>query len=77
MAECVGGVTKILTNMNKKMNVPAIQGVLMEFQRENDKMDQAGEMLDDAMDDAFAEDGVCFHIFFMFFLKKENKNKTF
>jgi charged multivesicular body protein 2A len=33
------------------MNLPALQRIAMEFERENDIMDQRQEMMDDAIDD--------------------------
>lgn len=38
--------------MNKQMNLPALQRIAMEFEKENDIMDQRQEMMDDAIDDA-------------------------
>lgn len=38
--------------MNKSMNLPQLQRIAMEFERENDIMDQRQEMMDDAIDDA-------------------------
>ena len=40
------------------MSVPQIAKTLQEFERQNAIMEQTGEMVDDAMDDAFAEDDV-------------------
>ena len=34
------------------MNLPALQRIAMEFEKENDIMDQRQEMMDDAIDDA-------------------------
>jgi division protein CdvB (Snf7/Vps24/ESCRT-III family) len=42
--------------MNRNMNLPAIQRIAMEFERENDMMDQRQEMMDDVMDDAFEDE---------------------
>ena len=58
MTSCLKGVTKVLTKMNKMMSVPQIAKTLQEFERQNAIMEQTGEMVDDAMDDAFAEDDV-------------------
>jgi charged multivesicular body protein 2A len=41
-----------LGSMNKSMNLPALQRIAMEFERENDIMEQRQEMMDDAVDDA-------------------------
>ena len=38
------------------MNLPAIQRIAMEFERENDMMDQRQEMMGDAVDDAFEDE---------------------
>ena len=50
--------------MNKKMNIPAISQTLQEFQRQNAILEQKDELVDDAMDDAFDEDGVSPFLFF-------------
>src|SRR5215475_14287824 len=42
--------------MNRGMNLPAIQRIAMEFERENDMMDQRQEMMDDAIDDTFEDE---------------------
>lgn len=46
------GATKLLGSMNRQMNLPALQRIAMEFERENEIMDQRQEMMDDAIDDA-------------------------
>lgn len=38
--------------MNKQMNLPALHRIAVEFEKENDIMDQRQEMMDDAIDDA-------------------------
>jgi charged multivesicular body protein 2A len=43
---------EILGTMNRQMNLPALQRIAMEFEKENDMMDQRQEMMDDAVDDA-------------------------
>jgi len=45
------GATSLLGSMNRQMNLPALQRIAMEFERENDIMDQRQEMMDDAVDD--------------------------
>lgn len=45
------GATQILGSMNRQMNLPQLQRIAMEFERENDIMDQRQEMMDDAIDD--------------------------
>ena len=45
------GATSLLGTMNRSMNLPALQRIAMEFEKENDIMDQRQEMMDDAIDD--------------------------
>ena len=45
------GATLLLGRMNRQMNLPALQRIAMEFEKENDIMDQRQEMMDDAIDD--------------------------
>jgi charged multivesicular body protein 2A len=45
------GATSLLGSMNKSMNLPALQRIATEFQKENDIMDQRQEMMDDAIDE--------------------------
>jgi len=56
MAQSMKGVTKVMGKMNKKMNLPQIQKIMMEFEKQNDTMGMKEEMMEDAMDDAFADD---------------------
>uniref|UniRef100_A0A7S2Z1T3 Uncharacterized protein n=1 Tax=Chloropicon laureae TaxID=464258 RepID=A0A7S2Z1T3_9CHLO len=57
MADAMKGVTKALTGMNGQLSLPEIQKTLREFERQNEKMDMTEEIMNDAMDDAFEEDG--------------------
>lgn len=52
MMTAMKGATQALGSMNKSMNLPQLQRIAMEFERENDIMDQRQEMMDDVMDDA-------------------------
>lgn len=45
------GATTLLGSMNRSMNLPALQRIAMEFEKENDIMDQRQEVMDDAIDD--------------------------
>jgi charged multivesicular body protein 2A len=51
MMQAMKGATGVLGSMNRSMNLPALQRIAMEFERENDIMDQRQEMMDDAIDD--------------------------
>lgn len=52
MMQAMKGATMALGSMNRSMNLPQLQRIAMEFERENDIMDQRQEMMDDAIDDA-------------------------
>lgn len=56
MMQSMKGATRILGSMNRSMNLPALQRIAMEFERENEMMDQRQEMMDDAVDDAMGVD---------------------
>ncbi|KAL8639546.1 MAG: hypothetical protein Q9228_003424 [Teloschistes exilis] len=51
MLQSMKGATSLLGSMNRQMNLPALQRIAMEFEKENDVMDQRQEMMDDAIDD--------------------------
>ena len=53
----MNGVTKAMGAMNKKLNLPAISKIMKEFERENDKMEMTTEIMGDALDDAFENEG--------------------
>lgn len=50
------GATQLLGSMNRSMNLPSLQKIAMEFEKENDIMDQRQEMMDDAIDDSMEAD---------------------
>merc|ERR1719225_1617265 len=52
MATAMKGVTKAMGRMNKQMNLPQIQKIMMEFEKQSEQMEMKGEMMDDAIDDA-------------------------
>ena len=39
------GASSILGSMNRQMNLPSLQRIAMEFEKENDIMDQRQEMM--------------------------------
>ena len=53
MAKAMAGATKSMAAMNKRMNLPALQQIMKEFEKQNAKMDMVEEMMGDAMDDVF------------------------
>merc|ERR1740124_424578 len=51
MANAMKGVTKAMGGMNKQMNMPQMQKIMMDFEKEADTMDMKEEMMNDVMDD--------------------------
>jgi hypothetical protein len=45
-------VLQAMRVMNKRMNLPNMQKILMEFEKQNERMDMTSEMMGDAIDDA-------------------------
>ncbi|KAI9012622.1 charged multivesicular body protein 2a [Phycomyces nitens] len=56
MAEAMRGATKAMSSMNRQMNLPKIQHIMMEFERESELMDMKDEMMGDAIDDVVDEE---------------------
>ncbi|RUP07377.1 hypothetical protein BC936DRAFT_140203 [Jimgerdemannia flammicorona] len=56
MAEAMKGATKAMSSMNRQMNLPAIQNIMMEFERESEIMDMKEEMMNDVIDDVMEEE---------------------
>jgi hypothetical protein len=44
--------------MNKRMNLPNMQKILMEFEKQNERMEMTSDMMGDAIDDAMEVRGV-------------------
>ncbi|KAF3930678.1 hypothetical protein ABW19_dt0207903 [Dactylella cylindrospora] len=51
MMQSMKGATQLLGSMNRSMNLPALQRIAMEFERENDIMSQREDMMTDAIDE--------------------------
>ncbi|KAJ2388651.1 ESCRT-III subunit protein did4 [Coemansia sp. RSA 2603] len=56
MATAMRGATSAMKSMNGTMNLPGIQKVLAEFERESDMMDMKEELMNDVIDDAMEGD---------------------
>eukprot|EP00244_Chara_vulgaris_P004072 TRINITY_DN17880_c0_g2_i1.p1 TRINITY_DN17880_c0_g2~~TRINITY_DN17880_c0_g2_i1.p1 ORF type:complete len:236 (+),score=61.94 TRINITY_DN17880_c0_g2_i1:159-866(+) len=56
MAEAMKGVTKAMGQMNKQMNLPALQNIMREFEKQNEKMEMTTEVMGDAVDDVLEGD---------------------
>jgi charged multivesicular body protein 2A len=57
MADSMRGATKAMGAMNKQMNLPALNKIMMEFERQNERMEMTSEVMGDAIDDAFEGEG--------------------
>jgi charged multivesicular body protein 2A len=51
------GVTRAMAGMNRQLNLPALQNIMREFERQNERMDMTSDVMGDAIDGAFEEDG--------------------
>ncbi|VDO34476.1 unnamed protein product [Onchocerca flexuosa] len=56
MAQAMKGVTRAMQNMNRQLNLPQIQKIMMEFERQSEIMDMKEEMMGEAVDDAIADE---------------------
>lgn len=56
MGEAMKGVTKAMGQMNRQMNLPALQKIMQEFERQNERMEMVSEVMGDAIDDALEGD---------------------
>ncbi|GMQ06010.1 hypothetical protein CsSME_00050771 [Camellia sinensis var. sinensis] len=56
MGEAMKGVTKAMGQMNRQMNLPSLQRIMQEFERQNEKMEMVTEVMGDAIDDALEGD---------------------
>lgn len=55
MAEAMKGATRAMGMMSRTMNLPQIQKILMDFEKESSMMDMKEEMMNDAVDDAMED----------------------
>lgn len=56
MATAMKGVTRALQNMNRQMNLPQIQRIMSEFEKQSDIMDMKEEMMSEAIDDVIGDE---------------------
>ncbi|KAF8652736.1 hypothetical protein AX16_004234 [Volvariella volvacea WC 439] len=50
MAEAMRGATRAMASMNRGLNLPGIQRIMREFEKESSMMDMKEEMMSDAVD---------------------------
>ncbi|GMH13748.1 hypothetical protein Nepgr_015589 [Nepenthes gracilis] len=56
MGEAMKGVTKAMGQMNRQMNLPSLQRIMQEFEKQNERMELTSEVMGDAIDDALEGD---------------------
>ncbi|KAI0290487.1 SNF7 family protein [Russula brevipes] len=56
MADAMRGATRAMKSMNRGLNLPQIQRIMNEFERESATMDMKEEMMSDAVDDVMDDD---------------------
>jgi len=56
MADAMRGATRAMGAMNKGLNLPSIQRIMNEFEKESATMDMKEEMMSDAVDDVMEDD---------------------
>lgn len=56
MTKAMAGATKAMRSMNGKMNLPAMQKIMMDFEQQNAMMGMKEEMMNDAIDDVMDDD---------------------
>merc|ERR1712037_3781 len=56
MSEAMKGVTRAMGRMNKQMNLPQVQKIMQQFEKESEIMDMKEEMMNDVMDDAMGDE---------------------
>lgn len=56
MSKTVREATGLLNAMNRGINLPQLQKISMEFEKQNEMMDQKQEMMDESLDDIFEEE---------------------
>lgn len=49
----IAAILQAMTAMNKQMNLPALQNIMREFEKQNERMEMTSEVMGDAIDDAF------------------------
>ncbi|KAF9066824.1 Snf7-domain-containing protein [Rhodocollybia butyracea] len=56
MADAMRGATRAMGAMNRGLNLPGIQRIMMEFEKESSMMDMKEEMMSDAVDDVMDDE---------------------
>ncbi|KJA27271.1 hypothetical protein HYPSUDRAFT_35110 [Hypholoma sublateritium FD-334 SS-4] len=56
MADAMRGATRAMASMSRGLNLPSIQRIMTEFERESSMMDMKGDMMSDAIDDVMDDE---------------------
>jgi len=56
MSLAMKGVTRAMQSMNRQLNLPQIQSILNEFEKQSEVMDMKEDMINDAIDEAMEND---------------------
>ncbi|KAJ6455869.1 vacuolar sorting protein DID4 [Mycena sanguinolenta] len=56
MADAMRGATRAMALMNRGLNLPGIQRIMNEFEKESSMMDMKGEMMDDTVEEVIGEE---------------------
>eukprot|EP00475_Leptophrys_vorax_P015226 TRINITY_DN21590_c0_g2_i3.p2 TRINITY_DN21590_c0_g2~~TRINITY_DN21590_c0_g2_i3.p2 ORF type:complete len:215 (-),score=74.25 TRINITY_DN21590_c0_g2_i3:31-675(-) len=56
LQQSMKNVTKAMASMNKKANLESMQKILMEFQKQTDKLEANREVMSDVLDERFEEE---------------------
>jgi len=56
MADAMRGATRAMASMNRGLNLPSIQRIMNDFEREGSMMDMKEEMMSEAVDDVMDEE---------------------
>eukprot|EP01126_Amoeba_proteus_P020019 TRINITY_DN2046_c0_g2_i6.p2 TRINITY_DN2046_c0_g2~~TRINITY_DN2046_c0_g2_i6.p2 ORF type:complete len:126 (+),score=42.27 TRINITY_DN2046_c0_g2_i6:462-839(+) len=57
MATAMKGVTRAMVRMNRQINLPALQQIMMEFEKQSQIMDMKEEVISDTMEEMWESDG--------------------
>lgn len=57
MSEAMRGATRAMYMMNRQVNLPALQNILKQFEKEGDMFDMKQELMDDTIDTVMRQEG--------------------
>ena len=56
MTKAMMGVTKAMRQMNRQLNLPQMQKIMHEFEKQSETMEMKQEIMDETVDDAIGEE---------------------